>query len=89
MFKAHDNLAITDQLAVLRNYLRLFYEEEGSSIADPISLDEVLKNLKGFKCSKILGPDGWTVKFFLAFFDLVGNELLEVVEESRRLGKVS
>jgi hypothetical protein len=29
------------------------------------------------------------LKFFLAFFDIVGNELLEVVEESRRLGKVS
>jgi hypothetical protein len=89
MFKARDNLAIINQLAILRNYLRLFYEEEGSSIADPISLDEVQKNLKGFKCSKIPGPDAWTIEFFLAFFDLVGNELLEVVEESRRLGKVS
>ena len=29
------------------------------------------------------------MEFFLAFFDIVGNELLEVVEESRRLGKVT
>jgi hypothetical protein len=48
----------------------------------------VLKTLKGFKCSKSHGSDGWTVEFFLAFFDIVGSELLEVVEGSRRLGKV-
>jgi len=29
------------------------------------------------------------MEFFLAFFDLLGNDLLEAVEESRRLGKVS
>jgi hypothetical protein len=29
------------------------------------------------------------VEFFLAFFDIVGDELLEVVEESRLRGRVS
>jgi hypothetical protein len=65
----------------------MFSEEEGNRLVD--SLAEVLKTLKGFKCSKSPGPDGWTVEFFLAFFDIVGNELLEVVEELRMLGKVS
>jgi hypothetical protein len=55
LFKAQGNLVITDQLAVLRNYPRMFSEEEGSRIADPVSLAEVLKTLKGFKCSKSLG----------------------------------
>jgi hypothetical protein len=49
---------------------------------------EVLTTLKGFVVSKSLGPDGWTVEFFLDFFDLLGPELLEVVEESRLKGKV-
>jgi hypothetical protein len=89
MFKSQDNLAISDQLAVLRNYPRLFSEQEGSSLANPVSLDEILKTLKGFKCSKILGSDGWTIELFFYFFDLLCNELLEVVEESRRIGKVS
>jgi hypothetical protein len=89
MFKAQDNLAITDQLVVLRNFPRMISEAEGNSIIEPVSLAEILKTLKGFNSSKIPGPDGWTVEFFLAFFDIVGNELLEVVEESRRLGKVT
>jgi hypothetical protein len=89
IFKAHTDLAISDQLAVLRNYLRLFTEEEGIRLADPVTLAEILSTLKGFKCSKSPGPDGWTVEFFLAFFDLLGNEILEMVEESRRKGRVS
>jgi len=48
-----------------------------------------MSTLKGFITSKILGPDGWTVEFVLAFFDLLGTKLMVVVEESRMKGKVS
>jgi hypothetical protein len=48
-----------------------------------------LKTLKGFKGSKIPSPDGWTVEFFLAFFDILGNDLVDMVEESRKKGWVS
>jgi hypothetical protein len=39
-----------------------------------------------FKRDKSSGPDGWTVKFFSHFFDLVGGDLLEMVEETRTKG---
>jgi len=58
MFKSQDDLAISNQLAVLRNYPRLFSEEEGISLVDQVSLVEILKNLKGFKFSKIPWLDG-------------------------------
>jgi hypothetical protein len=38
IFKAQTDLAISDQLAVLRNYLRLFTEEEGLRLAEPVTL---------------------------------------------------
>jgi len=40
--------------------------------------------LKSFAKEKIHGQDGWTVEFFLSYFDLIGNDILEEVEESRR-----
>lgn len=41
--------------------------------------------LDRFQKAKILGPDGWIVQFF----DMMGEELLVVVEDSRLKGKVS
>jgi hypothetical protein len=46
------------------------------------------KLLKAFTKDKNLGPDGWTVEFFIHFFDLVGDELRELVEDSRIRGEV-
>ena len=68
MFKEHDNLAITDQLVVLRNFPRMFSEEEGNTIIEPVSLVEIMKTLKDFKSSKIPRPNGWTIDLFFVFF---------------------
>jgi hypothetical protein len=45
--------------------------------------------IKSFSKDKSPGPDGWTVEFYLHFFDLVGPDLLELVEDSRLQGKIS
>jgi hypothetical protein len=47
-----------------------------------------LSTLKGFANSKSPGPDGWTVEFFLEFFDILGHNILEAVEESIIKGKI-
>jgi hypothetical protein len=44
--------------------------------------------LKAFSKDKSPGPDGWIVEFFLHYFELVGEDLLGMVEESRRKGEV-
>ena len=67
----------------------MFSEEEGHIVAKPTTLAEILSTLKGFSASKIPGPDGWTIEFFLSFFDLMGNDILEMVEETRRKGRVN
>ena len=45
--------------------------------------------LKSFKKDKSPGPNGWPVEFYLAFFDILGPELVNVVETSRREGRVT
>jgi len=76
-------------LAIIRAYPRILSEEEGLRIADLVTISEVLSTLKGFDASKSPGLHCWTTKFFLDFFDLLGPELLAVVEEYRLKGKVS
>jgi hypothetical protein len=78
------------------NYFKGSNEDLGPRIANqvhlaslfPCSKEELWKVLKDFAKDKSPGPYGWTVEFFLHFFELVGEELLEVVEDSRRRGEV-
>jgi len=53
-----------------------------------VSINELKEVLFSFKKDKSPGPDGWTVEFFTVFFDLVSKDLLEMVEETRNLGKI-
>jgi hypothetical protein len=63
-------------------------EEELSLLEKDVTKDEIFEILRGFAKDKSPGPDGWTVEFFLSFFELVGHDLLDMVEESRIRGEV-
>jgi hypothetical protein len=76
-------------IASVRLYPRLVSEEEVHTLEKPITMEEVLEVLKGFTKDKILGPDRWTVEFFLHYYDLVAKDLLETIEESRLIGEVN
>jgi hypothetical protein len=52
-------------------------------------LQEVEKMVVQMARDKSLGPDGWTKELFHHFFDIMGRDLLLLVEESRISGMVS
>lgn len=54
-----------------------------------MSLNEIKNILESLAKYKIRGVYGWTIKFFLAFFNLMEYELLEVAEDSRLKGRVT
>ena len=57
--------------------------EEDHILGDrTVILVEVKDTLKLFVKDNILGFDGWTVEFFSHFFDLLGCEISEAMEES-------
>jgi hypothetical protein len=80
---------LVSQLHVVQQYPRFFTEEEGRFVGKEVSLDEVEVVLKSFAKSKSHGTDGWPVEFFLGFFDIMGKDLVDMVEETRRQGKIS
>eukprot|EP00253_Pinus_taeda_P027374 PITA_27374 len=50
--------------------------------------EESLSTLKWFKKDKSPGLDGWTIEFYLAFFEQIGQVLLSVIEECRISGSL-
>jgi hypothetical protein len=56
---------------------------------EAITLNEVEDILKYFAKEKSTSPDGWKMKLFLDIFDIMGKDLLEVIEDSRVNGYVS
>jgi hypothetical protein len=63
-------------------------DEEASLLFRSVTLEELKSILFLFKKEKISSLDGWTTEFFIYFFDLVGKDLLAMVEDSRRLGSI-
>ena len=47
---------------------------------------ELLEVLHSFQKDKSPGPDGWTIEFFLGCFDILGLDLLLMVNESKQVG---
>ena len=82
LFKDDGNAKIVDQLKVIKLFPSYIPEEDASIFTSKVTLPKIEGALKGFKRDKIPIPDGWPVEFFLWFFDLVGMDLLNDVEQS-------
>eukprot|EP00253_Pinus_taeda_P010037 PITA_10037 len=63
-------------------------EEAGRELTKEITIGELEATLKWFKKDKSPGLDGWSIKFYLDFFETLGNDLLNVIEHSRTSGKI-
>ena len=72
---------------MIRLFPTLTEKEDVDQFLESITIKEVEVVLKGFKKDKIPGPDGRPVEFFLAFFDLIGEELVLVTEQARTGGQ--
>ena len=80
---------LSDQVDTARLFPRMVTAEEVSSLESPCTKEEILEVIKGFTKEKSPRPDGWSMELFLHFFDLMGNDLLDFVEDSRLHGCVN
>ena len=83
IFKDDNLTTISAQLNVIKLYPSFFSPEAWSNFNSKVTLMEIERALKSFKKDKSPGRDGFPVDFFLAFFDLLGDELVLLVEEAR------
>eukprot|EP00253_Pinus_taeda_P013002 PITA_13002 len=66
----------------------MFDDSCNDTIFQPVTEDELHKVLKAFSKDKCPGPDGWSIEFFLCFFELLKHDLLQMIEESRTTGHI-
>jgi hypothetical protein len=80
---------IRAQLKVLKEVPHYFNDVDNDEIKSQVTLQEIDHTISQLARDKSLGPDGWTKELFVHFFDIMGEDLLSAVEESRVSGKVS
>lgn len=68
---------------VTRNIPKLVSREHNFNLNKPISKEEVWNFLKEMQNGKALGPNGFNVDFFKACWNIVKQDILNVVEDSR------
>ena len=57
--------------------------EDNEMLVKPVSMQEVEEAVNQMALGKAPGPDGFTSNFFHYFWDMVKEEVVEIVEESR------
>lgn len=67
---------------------QLITQDQNMALMHTATLEEVEEIVKGMQKNKAARPDGFTAKFYQATWHFVGQDILEVVEESRCIQKV-
>lgn len=55
-------------------------QETTMELKREVIMGELEATLKWFKRDKSPRPDGWVMEFYTSFFDIVGEDLLKVIE---------
>lgn len=89
LFSKPEIVNLEAQMEVLHCMPRFFTDEDNDCIGRSVTLSEIEGILRGMAKDKSPGPGGWTVEFYLQFFDLFGPEIVCLVEEPPNNGRIS
>eukprot|EP00253_Pinus_taeda_P031947 PITA_31947 len=86
LYKQPPASSIADIINIAGHFPRFVNEEEAENLFDLVTPEELESTIKWFKKDGSLGPDRWTIEFYIAFYELINNDLLRVIEECRASG---
>lgn len=67
---------------------RFSTDEDNNKLQQAVSPMELEIVLHWFNKIKSRSLNGWTIEFFLGFYELIGRDLLNVLEESHTFGQM-
>eukprot|EP00253_Pinus_taeda_P012292 PITA_12292 len=88
LFRNPPGANLVEIIEVASHFPRFVNEEDSEELMNPVTMEELESTLKWFKKDKSPGPDGWTIEFYLDFFEQIGQDLLSVIEECRISGSL-
>jgi hypothetical protein len=88
LFKADSQATIEEVVKVAQYFPRFVEEEENHYLMEEVTEKELLEVLHSFQKDKSPGPDGWTIEFFLGCYEIIGTDLLKMVEDTRISGRI-
>eukprot|EP00253_Pinus_taeda_P023209 PITA_23209 len=86
LYKQPQAASITEIINIAGHFPRFVNEDEAEHLFDLLTPKELENTIKWFKKDWSPGPDGWTIEFYIAFYELISNDLLRVIEECRETG---
>ena len=89
LYKQPPGSTIVDIINIAGNFPKFVNEDEAEALYDPVTPGELECTLKWFKKEKSPGPDDWSIKFYIALYELLSHDLLRVVEECKAPGSLS
>ena len=88
LFQEESNLHLPEVVMSDGYFPTSITEEENEELIKSVTLQEIQSILTLSKNDKSPGPDGLPVEVYRALFDVLGMDLLRVIEDSRKNGKI-
>jgi len=77
------------EIVQLTSLFSIFVDEEyNGRLLEEVSKNELMEVMHNFKKDKSLGPCGGLVEFFIVFYELIKEDLVRVIDESRVNGRI-
>jgi hypothetical protein len=88
LFQEPVDYSIQEMLEVIYKFPRSIMDEMNRKLLKKLQSLKYWPPFLQCRKARVLGLDGLTVEFFIKFYDLLKDDLLNVVRESQRTGKV-
>eukprot|EP00253_Pinus_taeda_P010845 PITA_10845 len=88
IFADQGEATIAEVFSTVQSFPRFIEEDEAEDLTIPVTKEEIEEAMKLMGKDKSPGPNGWTIELFLHFYEQIGAEITEVVEESRLKGVI-
>ncbi|XP_059075200.1 uncharacterized protein LOC131875177 [Cryptomeria japonica] len=83
LLSKESNINLENQQNGLNVILELITKAQNQALMKPIQVEEVRKAVFSMAGDKAPGPDGFPAFFYQTFWDIVGNDVWAIVEESQ------